>query len=203
MESQTSPNKVSSFTTWASTTVGIFLPCVNLGLAIIFEIKIIKFNLENKWRRIYLHIGTTDRNRHSKQKKTKQRKLWAMGDQKAWLSYEIKNYTYLTIWLWTNRDEWAPKDRTDWSDLWQNIILTLWSYFGGASTFSQLGSRVYWRLEAAGPLRCACVEVFFPTDKHSVVVAETWIHHSFMTRAIAVWWSEREVCNKIVGVELA
>ena len=125
-----------------------------------------------------------------------------MADQKAWLSYEIKNYTYLTIWLWTNRDEWAPKDRTDWSDLWQNIILTLWSYFGGASTFSQLGSRVYWRLEAAGPLRCACVEVFFPTDKHSVVVAETGIHHSFMTRAIAVWWSEREVCNKVVGLKM-
>ena len=68
MEKQTSPNKVSSFTTWASTTVGIFLPCVNLGMAMIFGIKIIKFNLENKWRRIYLHIGTTDRNRHSKQK---------------------------------------------------------------------------------------------------------------------------------------
>ena len=91
--------------------MGIFLPCVNLGLAMIFEINIIKFNLENKWRRIYLHIGTTDRNRHSK--KQKQRKLWAMADQKAWLSYEIKNYTYLTIWLWTNRNEHQEIGRID------------------------------------------------------------------------------------------
>ena len=28
-----------------------------------------------------------------------------MADQQAWLSYEIKNYTYLTIWLLTNRDD--------------------------------------------------------------------------------------------------
>ena len=91
MESQTSPNKVSSFTTWASTTVGIFLPCVNLGLAIIFEIKIIKFNLENKWRRIYLHIGTTDRNRHSKQKN--------------------KNKESFERWL-TKKHGWAMRSRT-------------------------------------------------------------------------------------------
>ena len=37
----------------------------------IFEVKKIKFNLENKWRRIYLHVGTTDKNRHSKKTKTK------------------------------------------------------------------------------------------------------------------------------------
>ena len=91
MEKQTSPNKVSSFTTWASTTVGIFLPFVNLGLAMIFEIKIIKFNLENKWRRIYLHIGTRDRNRLSKQKN--------------------KNKESFERWL-TKKHGWAMRSRT-------------------------------------------------------------------------------------------
>ena len=78
----------------------------------IFEIKKIKFNLENKWRRIYLHVGTTDRNRHSK--KTKTRKALSDGWPKSMGElHEIKNYTYLTIWLWTNRNEHQEIGRID------------------------------------------------------------------------------------------
>ena len=52
--------------------------------------------------------------------------------------------------------------------------------------FSQLGGGVYRRLEAARPLRGARVEVFFPANEHHIVIGETWVHQSFMTRAIAV-----------------
>ena len=52
--------------------------------------------------------------------------------------------------------------------------------------FSQLGGRVYRRLEAARPLGGACVEVFLSANEHHIVIGETRVHQSFMTRAIAV-----------------
>ena len=57
--------------------------------------------------------------------------------------------------------------------------------------FSQLGGRVYRRLEAAGPLGGARVEVFFSADEHHIVIGETRVHQSFITRAIAVRRSEK------------
>ena len=52
--------------------------------------------------------------------------------------------------------------------------------------FSQLGGRVYRRLEAGRPLGGARVEVFLSADEHHIVIGETWVHQSFVTRAIAV-----------------
>ena len=52
--------------------------------------------------------------------------------------------------------------------------------------FSQLGGRVYRGLETARPLRGARVEVFFSANEHHIIIAETRVHQSFMTRAIAV-----------------
>ena len=51
---------------------------------------------------------------------------------------------------------------------------------------SQLGGRVYRGLETARPLRGARVEVFFSANEHHIIIAETRVHQSFMTRAIAV-----------------
>ena len=77
----------------------------------IFEIKKIKFKLENKWRRIYLHVGTTDRNRHSKKNKNKEsferwltkKHGWATWDQELYISYN------LTL----NKSRWVSTKRSD------------------------------------------------------------------------------------------
>ena len=109
--------------------------------------------------------------------------LW---DQELYISYNL---------TFNKSRRWAPRDRRAGSEglkLKMTLKVFCWA------TFSQLGGRVYRRLEAARPLRGARVEVFFPANEHHIVSGETWVHQSVMTRAIAVWWSEKRLDQKYV-----
>ena len=79
----------------------------------------------------------------------------------------------------------STKRSEGWIRRTKQLKLTL-KVFVFEQLFSQLGGRVNWRLEAAGPLGGARVEVFLPANEHHIVIGETWVHQSFMTGAIAV-----------------
>ena len=109
--------------------------------------------------------------------------LW---DQELYISYNL---------TFNKSRRWAPRDRRAGSE-GLKLKMTLKVFV--EQLFSQLGGGVYRRLEAARPLRGARVEVFFPANEHHIVSGETWVHQSVMTRAIAVWWSEKRLDQKYV-----
>ena len=104
----------------------------------------------------------------------------------------MRSRLYISYNLTFTKSRWAPRDRKEWSEgLKKRMTLKKVCCWAASTSSSQLGGRIYRRLEAARSLWSACVEVFFSADEHHIVVAETGVHHSFVAGAIAVWRSGR------------